>query len=128
MAFERAAITKDYLYSKNWLPELPATPPGDVVRVPSYQAMQTLYEQGNLQEKYADCFFAPRPAEELFRLKNDWQCMHNLALEDSKQKALHTMRQALDDWQKRTSDHFPGKENLKKDIINRKTGERLEQE
>ncbi len=128
MAFERAVISKDYLYIKNWLPHLPATPPGDIVREPSYQAARDLFDQGNLAAIHSDSFIHPRPVEELFNLKNDIQCTTNLSRSAAQLNVLSDLRQQLAKWQLNTQDLFPGIENLKTDVIDRETGMRLKSE
>lgn len=123
MAYERTVISKDYLYTKNWLPELPGTPAPEIVPTPFFQTIQRMYENDSLDAKYADCFVAPRPVEELFYVAKDIHCMNNLYADKNKRSALTKMQTALNDWLRKTGDAFPGKEKLKKDGPDRKKGE-----
>lgn len=125
MAYERAAITEDFVYIRNWLPELPGTPPGEVVPLPSYQAMARLFDAGRLAPEHSDAFIAPRPPEELYAIAADPGCMHNLAADRTSQATLTTLRRELDAWRQRTGDRFPGKEALKPDNADRRTGQLL---
>jgi arylsulfatase A-like enzyme len=122
-AYERAAITEDFVYIRNWLPELPGTPPGEVVPVPSYQAMARLFDAGRLAPEFSDTFFAPRPAEELYAIAADPSCMRNLAADPASQATRTSLRRELDAWQQRTGDRFPGKDKLKPDEADRRTGQ-----
>lgn len=122
-AYERAAITEDFVYIRNWLPELPGTPPGEVVPVPSYQAMTRLFEAGRLAPEFSDTFISPRPAEELYAIGADPSCMRNLAADPANQATRAGLRRELDAWQERTSDRFPGKDKLKPDEADRRTGQ-----
>ncbi len=126
-AFERAAITADYVYIKNELPELSATPPGDVTRVPSNVAMQAMFRDGKLASEYSDSFISPRQVEELFAIGADVHCMSNIAADADSQTKLTEMRGALAKWQAETGDKFPGADALKPDIADRTTGEKVDQ-
>lgn len=122
-AFERAVITESHLFIRNWLPELSNPPPGEVMPLPFYQAMRAEYEAGRLPAVQSDSFVAPRPAEELFAIGTDWHCLHNLAGQASSVAALQRLRTELAAWQERTGDMFPGKEQLRADNIDRRTGQ-----
>lgn len=122
MAYERVAISNNYLYIRNWLPELPGTPPGEVVPTPFFQEIQQMNDSGWLEKKYADCFLVPRPAEELFAYKKDRHCMHSLVEDKKQEAAFNKMRNELEKWLKKTNDFFPGKEKLRADLPDRKTG------
>lgn len=121
-AFERAAITEDHLYIRNWLPELTNPPPGEVVPMPSYQASLRLFDEGRLTPAQADVFVAPRPAEELFSLVRDPQCLANIAAAPAEAATLARLRAELERWQAATDDVFPGVDQLKPDEADRRTG------
>ncbi len=125
MAYQRAIITKDFLYIKNWLPELPNTPAGEIVKEPAYQKMQEMWKAGKLDKKYADSFITPAPAEELFYTKKDMNCMINLVGNKKYKKEKESLGRQLEKWRKDTDDIYPGKENLKQDSTDRQTGEIL---
>lgn len=125
MGFERVAISKEYVYIRNWIPELPIPPVAETLRMPAYKKILEMYQNKQLEEKYTDCFIAPRPSEELFALPKDIHCMKNLASSKKYQKMKEEMRNALNVWQESTGDFFPGKDALKQDRNDRVTGEEL---
>lgn len=122
-AFERAVITTDALYIRNWLPELSLPPPGEVVPTPAYQAMWALYEAGKLTPVQSDSFIAPRPAEELFWWTLDPHCVDNRAADPASTARLAVLREQLREWQRQTGDAFPGLGKLRGDDTDRRTGE-----
>ena len=121
-AFERAVITPKYLYIKNWLPDLRATPPGDPGREPAYQRMWQLYEADSLDAAFSDTFITPRDSVGLFDLTQDRHTMHSLVRNLKYQKETARLGKMLTDWMKKTGDVFPGRENLKPDEADRRTG------
>ncbi len=125
MAFERSARNDRYLYVRNWLPELPQTPPADAVRSPTYMEMIRMERQGNLSEAQRACFQTPVPTEMLFDVKADPHNMHNLAGDPEHQETLREMRRVLENWQQRTDDQFPGSDQLTPDKFHRTEGTRL---
>jgi N-sulfoglucosamine sulfohydrolase len=48
-AFERGVHSQRYCYVRNWLPEVPGTPPADAVNSPTYAVMKELHAAGKLQ-------------------------------------------------------------------------------
>jgi N-sulfoglucosamine sulfohydrolase len=120
-AMERVAISKDYIFIKNWIPENPIMCAGEIVNLPFFKAMKSEFEQGKLPLQYSDCFIKPRPAEELFSMENDRHCRDNLATAKKHKKGLKKMQTVLAAWQKETSDvPFEGYEKLKKENKSRK--------
>jgi arylsulfatase A-like enzyme len=122
-AFERAAITESHLYIRNWLPELSNPPPGEVAPLPFYQAMRVEYEAGRLPAVQSDSLIAPRPAEELFAIDTDWHCLRNLVGQPGAAETLRHLQAELAAWQQRTGDAFPGKDQLRGDNVDRRTGQ-----
>lgn len=114
-AYERAVITKDFIYIKNWLPHLSNPVVGDAMNTPAYAMMLNDFEKGRLEARYRDCFVAPRPEEELYVITNDIHCMNNVACKRSMKKELSRLRLALKAWQESIGDVFPGEEKLKSD-------------
>lgn len=125
MGFERVAISKEYVYIRNWIPELPIPPVAETLRMPAYKKILEMYLNNQLEEQYTDCFIAPRPSEELFNISNDIHCMKNLASLKKYQRTKEKMRIVLDAWQESTGDVFPGKDALKQDRNDRVTGAEL---
>lgn len=128
-AFERAACTQRFRYVRNWLPELPLTPPADAVRSPTYDEMKRLYQAGQLDPPQQLVFQAPRPEEELYDVLHDPLCLTNLLsatpTSEEIQQALKQHRQLLQKWQAETEDAFPGKDQLTPDGFDRVDGTRL---
>ena len=114
-AYERAVITKDLLYIKNWLPHLSNPVSGEVMLTPAYAHMLEDFKNGKLRREYQDCFVAPRPKEELFEIKKDIHCLKNVASKRKSRKKLEQLRLVLRTWQESVGDVFPGEFNLKQD-------------
>lgn len=114
-AYERAVITKDLLYIKNWLPHLSNPVVGDAMRTSAYALMLEDFEKGKLAEVYQDCFIAPRSGEELYEIKKDIHCLKNVAGKKNMQEDLSRLRLILEIWQESVGDIFPGEELLKRD-------------
>lgn len=121
-AYERGAVTATHLYIRNWLPALTNPPPGEVVPMPAYQAMQALFDAGRLPPTQADCFLTPRPEEELYAVATDPHCLHNLAADPANQTLLRELRASVEQWQANTRDAFPGADKLRPDDFDRRTG------
>ncbi|MEA3226646.1 MAG: hypothetical protein U9Q07_11915 [Planctomycetota bacterium] len=102
---------------------MPATPPADVGRSPTFQAMQRLRTQGKLNESQIACFIKPRAAEELYDVKNDPHELHNLAGDLRYAAVLKEFRRASSDWSRRTDFRIPA--NRTADEFGRETGEPL---
>lgn len=120
---ERSVRDQRYLYIRNSLPHLPATPPADAVMSPTYAAMRQLFSAGKLTPPQQSCFLSPRVAEELYDVQEDPHCLTNLASAADGAATLERMRAAVDDWIERTNDRFP--ESPTPDRFDRSTGERL---
>jgi N-sulfoglucosamine sulfohydrolase len=103
----RALRSLKHKYIRNDYPDLPATPPADVGRSPTFKAMQRLRAQGKLNENQMVCFKRPRPTEELYDVINDPHELHNLSQNPKYTYVLRELRQALHDWSKRTDFRIP---------------------
>lgn len=103
----RAVRSERYKYIRNEYVDLPRTPPADVVRSPSYRAMQRLREEGHLTAAQMNPFISPRPAEELYDVAADPYELNNLAENSRYQNVLDEMRDVLDEWRMRTGDAVP---------------------
>ena len=122
-AYERAVRSPRWLYIRNWLPQLPQTPPADAVNSPTYDAMRRMFENGELTKEQAEIFTTPTPEEELYDTRNDPFQLNNLADDPAHAEKLEQMRQTLQDWRQRTNDEMA--EELTPDIFDRETGDRL---
>jgi N-sulfoglucosamine sulfohydrolase len=96
-----------FKYIRNDYPDLPATPPADVVRSPTYQLMRRLRVQGKLPAHQSFCFLTPRPGEELYDIRNDPYELRNLAGDMQYAAVLDELRKALADWSRRTGYRIP---------------------
>ena len=119
----RAVRSMRYKYIRNDYPDLPATPPADVGRSPTFRAMQRLRDRGKLDRNQMACFVKPRPVEELYDVINDPYELHNLSGNPKYADVLGELRQALDNWSKRTDFRIP--EVRTPDEFDRNTGEPL---
>lgn len=104
-AYERSARDKRWLYIRNYLPEVNASPPADAVRSPTYQQMIALARTGQLPPEQRGCFITPRPAEELYDTAADPFQLTNLAADPACGGELARLRAALDTWIEHTDDH-----------------------
>lgn len=128
MSYERSVITEKYVYTKNWLSHLPNPSVGETMRMPAYKKMLESYLKGDLPMVQQDCFIAPRPKEELYAIPSDIHCLKNLAEKKEMNTMVVKMRTALEVWQQSIGDRFPGEANLKQDISDRQTGEKLNEQ
>jgi arylsulfatase A-like enzyme len=119
----RAVRTDRYKYIRNDDADKALTPPSDIVRSPTYAAMQRLRDQGKLTESQRACFAIPRPAEELYDLETDPDELTNLAADPKHASDLAELRKALADWTSETGDDPTAKPSP--DEFDRETGEPL---
>lgn len=121
-AFERGVRSRRFTYIRNYLPELPGTPPADAVKSPTFQEMRRLHASGKLTAAQASVFVAPRAAEELYDLESDPHSLRNLAADPAHAPILKQHREALDRQLRETGDTFD-RERLTSDRFDRDTGE-----
>ena len=103
----RAVRNERYKYIRNDYPDLPLTPPADVVRSATYVELLRLLEKNELTEAQQIHFLTPRAAEELYDLRLDPHELTNLAADDRYAPVLRAMRAALTDWEIKTEDQKP---------------------
>ncbi|WP_291592297.1 sulfatase family protein [Bacteroides sp.] len=123
-AYERALITKEYIYIRNWLPQLSNPVVVEVMTEPSYKTMLSAYEKGELPVVQQDCFISPRPEEELFYTIKDIHCLNNIANKKSMRKMKEKLNLILETWQMSIGDVFD-ESKLKQDTSDRITGKTL---
>ncbi len=116
----RAVRNERYKYIRNDYPDLPLTPPADVVRSATYVELLRLLEKDELAEAQTVHFTVPRPAEELYDLRLDPHELRNLAADERYAPVLRAMRAALADWESKTDDLKP--ERRTPDEFDRLTG------
>jgi len=91
----RSVRTTRWKYIRNGITDTPATPPSDIVRGTTFQAMRRLRDQNRLSPEQRACFVVPRPAEELYDLSADPDELHNLSANPKFSRTLAEMRSAL---------------------------------
>lgn len=124
-AFERSVFDREFCYLRNWLPEIPATPPADAVNSITYKEMKRLYDEGRLNAAQRACLVAPRAEEFLFNTEKDPHCLNNLVEDPEMKEHLDRLRGALANWQAETNDSFNGADQLTPDGFDRETGKRM---
>lgn len=112
-AMERMARSNQFMYIRNYRPNLSLPGPADAVMSPAMADLIKLKTQGKLTDIQTDVFVSPRPVEELYDLQWDPHQTVNLASHPDYQGELQKMRILMDDWQKQTGDTQP--ENLTPD-------------
>ncbi|MEZ6068225.1 MAG: sulfatase-like hydrolase/transferase [Planctomycetaceae bacterium] len=126
-AFERGVCDGRFRLVRNWLTDLPCTPPADAVRSPTYAEMQRLRQSGELTEPQRLVFDTPRRKVELYDVDRDPNCLHDLADSEEHRGDLRRLRTALDAWQVETHDEFPA-DALTPDRFDRETGRPIAQQ
>ncbi|WP_146509347.1 sulfatase family protein [Thalassoglobus neptunius] len=128
-AFERSVCTSKYRFVRNWAPSLPATPPADAVRSPTYDEMKRLHAEKNLAPTQNLIFDTPQPERELYDVVNDPHCLVNLLTDVPKTSEIERIalehEGMLNQWQQDTDDSFPGFDKLTPDGFHRVTGKRI---
>lgn len=95
-----ALIVHDY-------PDLPLTPPSDVVRSVSYRSMQALRAQQALAPEFAQCFTAPRAPVEFYDLRSDPNQFNNLVNVPAYAPVIKQLQDKLSHWRSATADVAP---------------------
>ena len=103
----RCIRTMEYLYIRNFKPERwpsgnPETGYTDVDSSPTKELILKKYEQGD--EYYYNLTFAKRPAEELYNIKKDPECMNNLAYDSNYEQIKKELWDDLENKLKQTKD------------------------
>lgn len=122
-AYERSVRDERYLLIRNWLPQLPRTPPADAVRSPTFEVMKRLRDEGKLTPAQNEPFVTPRPEIELYDCERDPHNLKNLADLPEYAEIKAKLLRALEAWRQETSDYVP--EPLTPDKFDRETGKPL---
>lgn len=107
----RSVRTEDYLYIRNFHPERPHLMPNDYKDTKCIiQRLRELHTDGSLPPLTEALLFAPvRPAEELYRWKDDrWQTA-DISATPANAETLRNLSSRLDVWMEETGD--PGDES-----------------
>lgn len=101
----RSVRTERYKYIRNFVPERPHLQPNRYKDGKAIlQTLHRLHDEGGLPPNLARLFYAPRPAEELYDLREDPWEMRNLAADAEHAETLARLRSLLDHWIERTGD------------------------
>ena len=103
----RAVRSTQYKYIRNFMPELPNTPPADALRSPTFDELKRLRDAGELPPDMATIFRKPRPEEELFDVNVDPNELNNLANDPQYVAVLKTFRDELQNFQEKHGDVIP---------------------
>src|SRR5690606_32508884 len=91
-AHERMIRSRGFLYVLNSRPWLSNCGPADSKGSQTQQALNQLRDEGKLTPAQADVFVVPRPAEELYDMKNDPHQLINLASLPGYREELQELR------------------------------------
>ena len=98
--------TQRFKYIRNFLPDRPHLQPNAYKDHKSILiALRAARQDGRLNDTQLQLFATPRPAEELYDLKNDPFEIKNLAGDTAFAEPLSKLRRQLDAWIKETGDH-----------------------
>lgn len=112
-----------FLLIRNFRPYLPWQGPADSVRSPSHDSLKAQRDAKSLTAAQADVFLAPRPAVELYDLRNDPHQLANLAGNPEFQTRQQLLNRTLNAWMEETHDSVP--EEISHDSFDRETGKAL---
>ena len=122
-AHGRGVRGNGFLLIKNFRPYNAWQGPADSVRSPSHVSLKAKRDAKKLSPAQADVFLAPRPAVELYDLRNDPHQLTNLAGRPDFNIQRELLSQKLDQWMKETHDSVP--EEISRDSFDRETGKSL---
>ncbi|MCF7957195.1 MAG: sulfatase [Phycisphaerae bacterium] len=124
IAHERMVRHGDYVYIRNAHRQLSQVIVLKSSR-PNLDELREMAKDGKLTEAQMDPLLAPRPAEELFDLRQDPHQVKNLVADPAYRKPLEQLRKLMDQWQARTGDTVPSLDVATPDRHDRKTGKRI---
>jgi N-sulfoglucosamine sulfohydrolase len=120
IAHERMVRHGDYVYIRNAHPQLPQICGLDA-QCPQKE-LRALAAQNKLTPAQMDPLLEPRPAEELFNVREDPHQIHNLSGNPGRRETLERLRKVMDQWQRRTGDTVPPLNKATPDRYDRRTG------
>lgn len=96
MDMSRAIVQDDFIYIRNYMPHLPYVQNAVIFsdNKRSFAELLRLKNEGKLNPE-AQQFWEPKPAEELYDLKNDPDELHNIAAEKQYRDKMEEMRGLL---------------------------------
>lgn len=116
----RSVRTEHYRYIRNFLTDRPLLQPQYRDNRDYVQFLRKGHADGTLPKLTDQIFFGPRPAEELYDLRNDPHEINNLALKPKFEKELKRHRQILETWIKETDDkgQYPESDAGLREVLN----------
>ncbi len=121
IAHERMVRHGDYVYIRNAHPQLPQICGLDA-QCPQKE-LRALAAGDKLTPAQLDPLLEPRPAEELFNVREDPFQLRNRSGHPEHGETLERLRKAMDQWQRRTGDTVPPLEKATPDRYDRRTGQ-----
>ena len=103
----RAVRWRHLKYVRNYYPDTPLWPATDLIAGATYQAMLRLLDRRALPQHQAIFFYAVRPEEELYDLRNDPFEFQNLVDRTEYREDLEHLREVLDRWVEEHDDLSP---------------------
>jgi len=122
-AHGRGIRGEGFLLVRNFRPYLAWQGPADSVRSPSHVSLQAGRDAKRLTDAQTDVFLAPRPAVELYNLKEDPYQLKNLAGDAEYSSRQKLLEMKLADWMDETHDSVPNE--ISHDSFDRETGKSL---
>jgi arylsulfatase A-like enzyme len=116
----RTVRTEHYRYIRNFMTDRPLLQPQYRDNRDSAKALRKGHAEGTLPKLVDNIFFGPRPAEELYDLRNDPDEINNLAVNPAFKKELQRHRKILNDWIKETDDkgQYPESDAGLREVLN----------
>lgn len=106
-AHERSVRHGDWLYIRNAYPELQTMCIESGPQFPAGKELWDAHDAGKLNADQQDVFLKPRPAEELYQVRDDPHQLQNLAGVERHADKLAELRVVLDRWADETGDSVP---------------------
>jgi len=106
-AHERSVRHGDWLYIRNAYPELQTMCIESGPQFPAGKELWDAHDAGKLNADQQDVFLKPRPAEELFQVRDDPHQLRNLVGAAGHTDRLAELREVLDRWADETGDSVP---------------------
>jgi arylsulfatase len=111
-AHERSVRWEDWLYIRNARPELQSLCVESGPEVPAGKELWDGQAAGKLKPEQQDIFLKPRPADELYNVKDDPHQLHNFAADPLTAQVIRAdvlgkLQNALDQWTEETGDSVP---------------------
>lgn len=122
----RVARSSTHLYIKNFFPQLPyAQRIGYMEKQKTMQVLREKEARGELDEAQAAWMAESKPAEELYHLREDPDCVHNRVGDPGQSEYLQTLRRALEAFIEESGDlgHLSERELIQRGLV----GDRIQE-